>query len=131
MKDLFNNIHLFDSFIKNPSRSFYSFPYSYKPETEAKTHVRQDNFNPDYFLKKDDDIIVVEIKKDDDDSKKNKAKNRDGSRHFEDLNKALEANGISQRYYFIFLSPDDYVAFFQSVRDGSYKGWKSSLMNLL
>src|SRR3989304_7249780 len=55
MKDLFNNIHLFDSFIKNPSRSFYSFPYSYKPETEAKTHVRQDNFNPDYFLKKDDD----------------------------------------------------------------------------
>src|SRR3972149_6570626 len=131
MKDLFNNIHLFDSFIKNPSRSFYSFPYSYKPETEAKTHVRQDNFNPDYFLKKDDDIIVVEIKKDDDDSKKNKAKNRDGSRHFEDLNKALEANGISQRYYFIFLSPDDYVAFFQSVRDGSYKGWKSSVMNLL
>ena len=97
----------------------------------TKTHVRQDNFNPDYFLKKDDDIIVVEIKKDDDDSKKNKAKYRDGSRHFEDLNKTLEANGIPQRYYFKFLSPDNYVAFFQSVRDGSYKGWKSSLMNML
>ncbi|OGW13029.1 MAG: hypothetical protein A2035_01735 [Nitrospirae bacterium GWA2_42_11] len=131
MKDLFSNIHLFDSFIKNPSRSFYSFPYSYKPETEAKTHVRQDNFNPDFFLKKGDDIIVLEIKKDDDDSKKNKAKYRDGSRHFEVLNKTLEVSGIPQRYYFIFLSPDDYVAFFQSVRDGSYKGWKSSLMNML
>lgn len=131
MKSFFNNIDLFDSFIKNPSKSFYSFPYSYKPETEAKTHVRQDNFNPDFFLKKGDDAIVVEIKKDDDDSKKNKAKYRDGSRHFDDLNNVLKANGNKQRYYFKFLSPSDYVVFFQSVREGNYREWKSSLMNEL
>lgn len=129
IKSLFNNIALFDSFVKNPNKSFYSFPYSYKPE--GRTQTTHDNFNPDFFLKKGDDVIVVEIKKDGDDSKKNKAKLRDGSRHFEDLNKALEGNGSKGRYYFKFLSPADYVAFFQAVRDGNYREWKSSLTNQL
>ena len=129
IRTLFDHIDLFDSFIKNPDRSFYSFPYSYKPETDARTHVRQDNFNPDFFLKRGGDIIVVEIKKDGDDSKKNRAKYRDGSRHFEDLNKALEANGQGEKYYFKFLSPEDYEDFFQYIKKGRYKEWKSSLMN--
>lgn len=127
LKSLFNNIDLFDSFIKNPNKSFYSFPYSYKPEGRTKT--TQENFNPDFFLKKGNDIIVVEIKKDDDDSKKNKAKYRDGLKHFNELNTVLEENRNTQRYYFKFLSPKDYTDFFQSVRDGKHKEWKSSLMN--
>jgi hypothetical protein len=74
---------------------------------------------------------VVEIKKDDDDSKKDKAKYRDGFKHFEELNNILESSGKKQRYYFKFLSPTDYVTFFESVRDGSYRIWKSSLMHEL
>jgi len=37
---------------------------AYKPEGRTKT--TQENFNPDFFIKKGDDIIVVEIKKDND-----------------------------------------------------------------
>jgi type III restriction enzyme len=122
---------LYDSFIKNPDKGFYSFPYSYKPETKARTHVKQENFNPDFFLKKDGNVIVVEIKKEGDDSSRNKAKLRDGVRHFSDLNVALEKQGIPERYAFKFLSPPDYEAFFQALRDGHYQQWQSGLMNVL
>ena len=128
---LFAHTDLYDSFIKNPDKGFYSFPYSYKPETKARTHVRQENFNPDFFLKKGNDIIVVEIKKDGDDNNRNKAKLRDGLKHFTDLNDALEKQGIAGRYYFMFLSPGDYETFFQAMKDGSYQVWQSGLMNEL
>ncbi|MCR4337391.1 MAG: DEAD/DEAH box helicase family protein, partial [Candidatus Omnitrophica bacterium] len=131
IKKLFTLTGMIDSFIKNPDKYFYTFPYSYKPETRAKTKTRQENFNPDFFLKKGDDIIVVEIKKDGDDSKKNAAKYRDGKRHFEELNKALGVNDISQRYWFKFLTHEDYDHFFQAVKEGKYRGWQSSLMNQL
>ena len=97
---------MYDSFIKNPDKGFYSFPYSYKPETKARTHVKQENFNPDFFLKKGNNIIVVEIKKDGDDNSRNKAKLRDGARHFNDLNVALEKQAKVERYCFKFLSAD-------------------------
>jgi len=131
MKKVFDHAVLIDSFIKNPDKSFYSFPYSYKPETKARTKTRQDNFNPDFFLKKGNDIIVVEIKKDGDDSKKNAAKYRDGKRHFEELNKSLESKGIPQRYWFKFLTPVDYDAFFKVLQTGQYRDWQSDLMNQL
>lgn len=131
MKKICGHAALIDSFVKNPDKSFYSFPYSYKPETKAKTKTRQENFNPDFFLKKGDDILVVEIKKDGDDSKKNTAKYRDGKRHFEELNKALESKGIPQRYCFKFLTPMDYDAFFEAVRSGGFREWMSELMSSL
>lgn len=128
---LFAHSDLYDSFIKNPDKGFYSFPYSYKPETKARTHVKQENFNPDFFLKKGSDVIVVEIKKDGDDNNRNRAKLRDGSRHFSELNDALEKQGKAERYAFKFLSPPDYELFFQALRDGGYQGWQSGLMNEL
>ncbi|MBP8981037.1 MAG: DEAD/DEAH box helicase family protein [Syntrophobacterales bacterium] len=131
IKKLFIHAGAIDSFIKNPDKSFYSFPYSYKPETRAKTKTRQENFNPDFFLKKGDDIIVVEIKKDGDDSKKNAAKYRDGKRHFDELNKALAARDIPQRYWFKFLTPTDYDDFFQVLQEGRYQSWRSELMNMM
>jgi type III restriction enzyme len=131
MKKLYDHAVLIDSFTKNPDKSFYSFPYSYKPETKAKTKTRQDNFNPDFFLKKGNDVLVVEIKKDGDDSKKNAAKYRDGKRHFEELNKALASKGIPQRYWFKFITPTDYDDFFATVRSGGFRSWKSQLMNSL
>lgn len=131
MKKLYDHAVLIDSFTKNPDKSFYSFPYSYKPETKAKTKTRQENFNPDFFLKKGDDVVVVEIKKDGDDSKKNAAKYRDGERHFEELNKALESKDIPQRYWFKFITPMDYDDFFEAVRSGGFRNWKSELMSSL
>jgi type III restriction enzyme len=131
IKKLFTHAGTFDSFIKNPDKSFYTFPYSYKPETKAKTKTHQENFNPDFFLKKGNDIVVVEIKKDGDDSKKNAAKYRDGKRHFDELNKALEMNENMQRYWFKFLTPSDYDDFYQALKDNKYRGWQSSLMNQL
>jgi type III restriction enzyme len=120
-----------DSFIKNPDKGFYSFPYSFKPETRARTHVRRENFNPDFFLKKGNDIIVIEIKKDGDDSKKNAAKYRDGMKHFESLNTALADQGSAFRYHFKFLTPQDYPAFFTAIRENSYPEWQSQLMGEL
>ncbi len=122
-KALFQNTDLFDSFIKSPDKSFYSIPYSYK----KGTHMKYLNFHPDFFFKTDNDILVVEIKKDNDDSKENRAKNRDAQKHFEIVNNLQK----KQKYYFYFLSPEDYLEFFQAVRDKKFKNWKSSLMNTL
>lgn len=122
-KILFQNVELFDSFIKNPDKSFYSVPYSFK----KGTHMKYLNFHPDFFFKKGKDILVVEIKKDDDDSKENVAKNRDAQKHFEIINKKEG----SQHYYFFFLSPEDYTEFFQAVRENRYGAFKSSLMRVL
>ena len=93
---LFNNIDLFDSVFKSPDKGFYWFPYSYKPDEKGSTHVKRDNFNPDFFIKLKDknEILVVEIKEDGDTKQRNKAKYRDGKAHFDSLNKKLKENGI-------------------------------------
>lgn len=130
---LFENALLFDAFAKMPDRGGYSFPYSYKPARNAKTHTVNENFNPDFFLRVKDshDILVVEIKADGDDSNRNRAKCRDGLRHFEALNAKLKASNEPWRYCFYFLSPEDFTKFFQRVRDQNYEKWKSSLMQAL
>jgi hypothetical protein len=48
---LFENADLFDAFVKMPNTGGYAFPYSYKPAKAAKTHVANENFNPDFFVK--------------------------------------------------------------------------------
>ena len=58
-------------------------------------------------------------------------KYRDGKRHFEELNKALESKGIPQRYWFKFITPTDYDDFFAAVRSGGFRNWKSELMSSL
>ncbi|MCZ2268642.1 MAG: DEAD/DEAH box helicase family protein [Ignavibacteriales bacterium] len=130
---IFNHIETIDSFIKSPDKNFYCFPYSYKPTEDGSSHVKRENFNPDYFLKVrgEKEILVVEIKKDGDSTQRNKAKYRDGKQHFEKLNELLKAAKINWQYYFYFLSPDDIVEFFQAIRDNRYPKWKSELMKLL
>ncbi len=127
---VFTNIELFDSFIKSPDKGFYYFPYSYKPIESGSTHVKRENFNPDFFLKLKgkNEIAVVEIKKDGDTSQRNKAKYRDGIAHFYALNQKLKEERINWEYYFYFLSPEDIPEYFQSIRNDRYKKWKSSLM---
>lgn len=134
-KALFLHTNLFKSVIKSADKGFYSFPYSFKPALKGKTHPRQENFNPDFFLwlKNANDVLVVEIKKEKDDQQKNRAKFRDGKSHFEFLNKKLEEAGIPDRYYLKFLSPEgnDISGFFQAVSNGRYQDWKSLLMEQL
>lgn len=127
---LFNNIDLFDSIFKSPDKGFYSFPYSYKPDEKGSTHVKRDNFNPDFFIKLKDknEILVVEIKAEGDTKQRNKAKYRDGKAHFDLLNMKLKEDGIDWKYHFFFLSPEDRTEFFQAVRDDRHKNWKSGLV---
>lgn len=127
---LFANADLFDAFVKMPDRGGYAFPYSYKPAQAAVTHVANENFNPDYFIRVRDahDILVVEIKQDGDDSNRNRAKYRDGTEHFDTLNGRLGEAGEPWRYHFYFLSPEDYTLFFEQVRQKAFVGWKSGLM---
>ena len=130
---LFENADLFDAFAKMPNMGGYAFPYSYKPAKAAKTHVANENFNPDFFIKVAGahNILVVEIKAEGDDSNKNRAKCRDGLKHFETLNKRLKESDEPWRYYFYFLSPQDYTNFFEHVRNERYVGWRSGLMQEL
>lgn len=132
-RSLFNNIELFDSVIKSPDKNFYYFPYSYKPDEKASTHVKRENFNPDFFLKmrSKNEILIVEMKADGDTKQKNRAKYRDGKEHFEVLNRKLKEKNITWKYYFYFLSPEDIIEFFQAIREGRYKVWKSTLMQEL
>lgn len=132
-RSLFNNIELFESVFKSPDKGFYWFPYSYKPDEKAATHVKRENFNPDFFLKlqSSDEILVVEMKADGDTNQKNRAKYRDGKEHFEALNMKLKESKIDWLYYFYFLSPEDITEFFQAVKDNRYALWKSSLMQEL
>jgi len=132
-RSLFNNIDLFESVLKSPDKGFYWFPYSYKPDEKAMTHVKRENFNPDFFLKmqSEKEILVVEMKADGDTNQKNRAKYRDGKEHFKALNERLKESKIDCKYYFYFLSPEDITEFFQSVKDNRYTSWKSTLMQEL
>ncbi len=129
---LLENVDLIDSFLKSPDKGFYAFPYSYKPSETGSSHVKRENFNPDFFLKLRDQniVLVVEIKADGDSSQKNKAKYRDGLKHFETLNKKLKDKGIDWEYHFYFLSSDNYTDFFQAIWNEKL-AWKSELMQLL
>lgn len=95
--------------------------------------MANENFNPDFFIKLSavHDIAVVETKEEGDDSNRNRAKCRDGLKHFETLNERLKESGQPWRYHFYFLSPEDYTSFFEHVRNKSYAGWRSGLMQEL
>jgi type III restriction enzyme len=107
--------------------------YSYKPAKTARTHTANEHFNPDYFVRVrgTHDILVVEIKAEGDDSNRNRAKCRNGLKHFETLNVALADAGEPWKYHFSFLSPEDYSSFFEQVRRKTFAGWKSGLMHAL
>ena len=74
------------------------------------------------------DILVVETKQDGDDTNKNRAKLRDGKKHFMDLNGYLKAENKVWQYHFYFLSPENIPDFFEAVRNCRYAGWASNLM---
>ena len=115
------NAALIESWIKSRDIGFYEIDYSYRyglPESKTRKY-KQSKFNPDFFIKiiRDDAtyVLVVEIKDDGDISEENISKYKYALKHFEELNKKLEA----QKYIFHFLSPDGYSAFFKHLKDGT------------
>lgn len=118
-----------DAWIKSVDRGFYDIPYSYRKGRKSKSegrgsHQKWANFNPDIFLRIGKDILVVEIKSDEDITEVNNAKLKYAEKHFEELNKKQS----KQKYYFKFLSPQDYPQFFEALLKGKYKNYVSNLM---
>jgi type III restriction enzyme len=113
----------YDSFIKSTDRGFYSIPYSYK----KGTHMKYQNFNPDFFIKKSNQILVVEIKSDQEDSDEARAKLRDSKLHFIELNRKQS----DLKYLFFMIGPSDYENFFIALSADSMIQYESTLMERL
>ena len=110
-----------DTWVKSRDVGFYSIEYSIT--SNAGKHSKTQTFNPDFFIKvtqgKKSHFIVVEIKSDGDVSDENKAKLKYARQHFDDLNKELSEQSISQVYHFHFLSPTSYDVFFDALANGN------------
>lgn len=115
-----DNAKEIEAWIKSRDMGFYSIEYSIT--SVAGKHSKVQTFNPDFFIKviKEDitHFIIIETKVDGDISPENKAKNKYGKQHFENLNLELEARGIKEIYHFHFLSPSSYIVFFDHLRKG-------------
>lgn len=109
------NADVIDKWIKSTDKDFYSIEFAWR----KGEHAKRGSFNPDFFIKKGSHIFVVEIKGDEElqePSDENKAKNKAALRHFETLNNQQ----TECVYHFHFLTPADYDAFFQFLREDNY-----------
>lgn len=124
-----------EAWMKSRDMGFYSIEYSIT--SVAGKHSKVKAFNPDFFIKiKKKDIthfVIVETKADDDVSPENKAKLKYAKLHFQNLNGELNARKIKEVYHFHFLSPTDYIVFFEYLRNGQLLegNFKSELENKL
>lgn len=127
------NADKIETWIKSRDRGFYSIEYSVR----IGSHQKQEFFNPDFFIKlrngNDIHYVSVETKADGDINAENKAKLKYAKLHFENLNSELALRSIKEVYHFHFLSPGDYLVFFEYLRNGELlKGsFKSELENKL
>jgi len=113
------NARKIDTWIKSLDVGFYSIEYSWR----KGEHPKQGSFNPDFFIKIGNDILVLEVKADTDVSNENRAKLKYAREHFDRINNLQPEH----RYYFKFLSPQSYDLFFQSLREGEYRDFKSEI----
>jgi type III restriction enzyme len=109
------NAKTVDAWLKSTDQDFYPIEYSWK----KGEHPKRGRFNPDFIIKIDDSILVVEIKGDEeirDPSDENKAKFKAAKKHFRTLND--QQNRL--KYYFNFLTPEDYDYFFDHLKNGNF-----------
>jgi type III restriction enzyme len=109
------NAKTVDAWLKSTDQDFYTIEYSWK----KGEHPKRGLFNPDFFIKIEGTILVVEIKGDEeirDPSDENKAKFKAAKKHFRTLND--QQNRL--KYYFNFLTPEDYDYFFNHLRNGNF-----------
>lgn len=123
------NAQHIDSWIKSRDIGFYCIDYSYK----IGSHTKYGSFNPDFIikLKGKEEYVFIEIKEDNDISPENKGKNRAAKEHFNYLNRKLSEDKIEEKYYFHFLSPNDFEIFFNYLREGKIDRFVSGLENKL
>ncbi|MFZ6016996.1 MAG: hypothetical protein ACOYU0_05195 [Nitrospirota bacterium] len=117
------NAKVIDVWIKSPDVGFYSIEYSWR----KGEHPKQGSFNPDFFIKISNDILVIEIKDDKayegTAGEENKKKLFFAKEHFNRLNEMQK----EQKYYFKFLSSISYDLFFKTVRENTYRDFKSEI----
>jgi len=120
------NVSCYDCWIKSTATRFYEIDYAWK----RGEHPKRGKFNPDIFIKVDNLIVVIEIKGDEElrePSEENKKKNEYALAHFERVNENLKKEGSPIRYKFTFLTERSFNIFFQSLREGKIKNFKSEL----
>jgi type III restriction enzyme len=120
------NAQKLDAWLKNTSIGFYWIEYAWKKGNTAK----RGEFSPDFFIKQGDRIFAVEVKGDEeiaDPSADNVKKHEYAIAHFDRLNEWLKKANISTRYQFNMISPKNFNAFFQKLRDGDALGFRSDL----
>ncbi len=96
------------SWLKSADQDFYPIEYSWK----KGEHPKRSSFNPDFFIKIENNILVVEIKGDEEirePSNENKEKYKAAKDHFATLNGQQK----ELKYYFNFLTPEDYDYYFK------------------
>lgn len=120
------NVSCYDCWIKSTAIRFYEIDYAWK----RGEHPKRGKFNPDIFIKVDNLTVVIEIKGDEElrePSDENKKKNEYALAHFERVNENLKKEGCPIRYKFTFLTERSFNIFFQSLREGKLKNFKSEL----
>jgi type III restriction enzyme len=120
------NAQAIDAWFKNTPQRFYAIEYAWK----KGEHPKRSAFSPDFFMKAGDRIFVVEIKDDNEiyePSIENQKKYEYAKDHFDRLNQWLEAEGLSVRYQFNFLTPKSYGTFFQKLREKDLWGFRSEI----
>jgi type III restriction enzyme len=123
--DAANNVHI-DAWLKSTAIRFYEIDYAWKKGTTPK----RGKFSPDFFIKAGDNILVVEIKGDEElkePSEENRKKNEYALAHFKRVNAYLEKQGSPIRYKFHFLSAINFITFFQYIREGKIREFRSDL----
>ena len=118
------NLPIIDAWIKSTSMGFYEIDYFWK----KGEHPKRGRFNPDFFIKIDKLILIVEIKDDEEvnnPSPENRKKYEYAIAHFNRINDHLKTSGIV--YKFNFLTPADFSNYFQSIREGNIKNFRSAL----
>jgi type III restriction enzyme len=117
------------SWVKSPDTGFYSIPYALRQDGDT----RNLSLNPDWILRVGGDVVIVETKEDGDASPKNRAKMKGAT----DFVAAVNARRAAERpdekgvYRFLFLSPCDYSAFFDAIRDSALDTFVSRLGQIL
>jgi type III restriction enzyme len=120
------NAQKIDAWLKNTAIGWYWIEYAWKKGNTTK----RGEFSPDFFLKQGEQIFVVEVNGDEeiaDPSADNVKKHEYAADHFKRLNRWLEKAKIPTRYQFNTISPKNFNAFFQKLRDGDAIGFRSDL----
>jgi type III restriction enzyme len=120
------NLSHYQAWIKSTATRFYEIDYAWK----KGEHPKRGKFNPDFFIKADNFILVVEIKGNEElreSSEENRKKNEYAVAHFDRVNEHLSQDGSSIRYKFNFLTPKNFGAYFQYLREGRVADYRSEL----